>query len=99
MIMPHIVSLKKLKKFGGDRWWGNVNIIDGHGVNLTVISGAVQQQPPLYKGVRCVDMGPNVPCWCFMAVLLDAEGDVSRASVVFEAWQCWRCGLVCWPSD
>jgi hypothetical protein len=30
-------------------------------------------------------MGPDVLCWYLLAVLLDVEGDVSRAAVVLEA--------------
>jgi hypothetical protein len=41
-IVPHIVELKKLKQFGGDRRWGNVNIVDGSGVDLTVICGTLK---------------------------------------------------------
>jgi hypothetical protein len=43
MIMPHVVSLEKLKQFGGNGRWGYVNIVDGSSVNLTVIRGAVKR--------------------------------------------------------
>jgi hypothetical protein len=42
LIVLHVVSVKKPKYFGGNRRGRNVNVYDGRGVNLAVISGAVE---------------------------------------------------------
>jgi hypothetical protein len=56
-------------------------------MDLAVICGAVERETPLYKGVRRVEVSPDVASWCLATVLLDAEGDVSGTSVMLEA--CW----------
>jgi hypothetical protein len=41
---------------------------------------------PLYKGVRSVEVDMDVTCQRFTAgIVMDAEGDVGRASVMLEA--------------
>jgi hypothetical protein len=58
-------------------------------VDFAVISGAVQGQPSFYKGIGRVEVGPDVMCRYFSAVLLNAEGDVSGSTVMLKARQCW----------
>jgi hypothetical protein len=41
-VMPHIVSVKEPKNVGGNRRRGNINIMNGGGVNLTVICGTIE---------------------------------------------------------
>jgi hypothetical protein len=88
-VMPHIVSLKKPKNVGRNGRRGDVNVMDGGGVDLTVIRGTVKRQPPFYVRVRSVEMGPDIPRRRFTAVVLDAEWDKGGAAVVFEARRCW----------
>jgi hypothetical protein len=40
--MPHIVSIEKLKYVGGNRRGRYVNIYDGRGVDLAVVSRAIE---------------------------------------------------------
>jgi hypothetical protein len=98
-VMPHIVSMKKPKNVGRNGRRGNVNVIDSGGVDLTVICGTIKRQPPFYKGVRSVEMGPDIPRWRLTAVVLDAEWDKGGASVVFEARRCWRYRSCSWASS
>jgi hypothetical protein len=59
IVVPHIISVKKLKYVGGDGRGRNVDVDDGRGMNLAVIGGAVKGQTPFYKWVRGVEMyGP-----------------------------------------
>jgi hypothetical protein len=41
-VMPHVVSLQESKKLSCNRWRGDVNIMYGRSVDLTVVSGAVK---------------------------------------------------------
>jgi hypothetical protein len=43
VIVPHVVKLEKPKQFGGDGRWGNVNVVYGSGVDLTVICGTLKR--------------------------------------------------------
>jgi hypothetical protein len=84
--MPHIVSVKKPKDVGRNGRGRNVNVNDGRGVNFAVVSGAVKGETPLYKGVRSVEVGPDVTRRRFTAgVSSDAEGDVRRPLVMLKA--------------
>jgi hypothetical protein len=58
--MPHIVSVKKPKYVGRDGRGRNVNIDDRRSMNFAVVSGAIKGETPLYKGVRSVEVGPDV---------------------------------------
>jgi hypothetical protein len=40
-IMPHVVSVEKLKNVGCDRRRGNVHVMNGLGVDFAMVSGAV----------------------------------------------------------
>jgi hypothetical protein len=40
--MPHIVSLKKPKNVGGNGRRGNVHVVNSGGVDLAMVSGAVE---------------------------------------------------------
>jgi hypothetical protein len=91
--MPHIVSVKKPKYVGRNGRGRNVNIDDRRGVNFAMVSGAVKGETPLYKGVRSVEVGPDVTRRCFTAgISSDAEGDVRRPSVMLKARWSRRCG-------
>jgi hypothetical protein len=63
--------------------------MDGSGMDLTMVSGSIHQQSPLYKGVRHVKVGVDIPGRRLLAVFLDVERNEGRASIVFEAQQCW----------
>jgi hypothetical protein len=41
-VMPHIVSVKKPENIGRDGRRGNVDVMNGGGVNLTVIRGTIK---------------------------------------------------------
>jgi hypothetical protein len=91
-IIPHVVGVKKPKDVSGDKRRGYVDINYGHGMDFAVIGGAVKRQPPFYKRVRGVEMGPDITRRCFTAMLVsDTEGDIGRASIVFEAGRDWGC--------
>jgi hypothetical protein len=96
MVMSHVVSMEKPKDVGCDEGRGNVHVVYGGCVDFAVISGAVKGQPPFYERIGCVEMGPDVTCGYFSAVLLDMEGDVSGATVMLKARRCRRCGLSSW---
>jgi hypothetical protein len=86
VVVPHIVSVKKPKYVGGNRRGWNVDVNDGRGMDLTVIGGAVHGEPPFYKGVRSVEVGPDVTRRRFTAgVSSDTEGDERRPSVMLKA--------------
>jgi hypothetical protein len=61
-------------------------------MNLAVVSGTIQRKSPFYKGIGSVKVGLDITCQCFMAVLLDTEGDIGGTLVIFEARWCWRYG-------
>jgi hypothetical protein len=63
--------------------------VNSGGMDLTMIRGAIERQPPFYKGIGGIEMGPDILRQRFTAVFLDAEWNVGRASVMFEAWRCW----------
>jgi hypothetical protein len=93
IIMPHIVSVKKSKELSWNGRGRNVDVDNGGSVNLTVISGAVDRETPLYKGVRSVEVGPDVMRRRFTAgVSSDTEGDERRPSVMLKARRSRRCG-------
>jgi hypothetical protein len=103
VIVPHVVSIKKSEELSGDERGRHVNVDDGRGVNLAMIGGAVNRKTPLYKGVRSVEMGPDVTRRRFTAgVSSDAEGDERRPSVMLKARRSRRCGSasalawLCW---
>jgi hypothetical protein len=98
-VMPHIVSVKKPKNVSRNGRRGNVNVMDSGSVDLTVIRGTIERQPPFYEGVRSVEMGPDIPRRRFVAVVLDAEWDKGGASVVFKARRCWQYGSCSWASS
>jgi hypothetical protein len=56
--------------------------MNGLSVDLAVVSGAIQRQPSLYKGVRGVKVGTDISGRYFTAVLLDTEGDCYGWSAV-----------------
>jgi hypothetical protein len=97
--MPHVVSVKEPKNVGGDGRRGNVNVMNGGSVDLTVVRGTVKGQPSLYVRVRGVEMGPDIPRRHLATIVLDAEWDESGASVMFEARRCWRYGSCSWASS
>jgi hypothetical protein len=41
-VMPHVVSMQKPEDIGSDGRRGNVNVMNGGGVDLTVVCGAVK---------------------------------------------------------
>jgi hypothetical protein len=93
VIVPHVVSVKESKELSWDGRGRNVDIDDGRGVNLTMIGRAVNRKTPLYKGVRSVEMGPDVTRRRFTAgVSSDTEGDERRPSVMLKARRSRRCG-------
>jgi hypothetical protein len=93
VIVSHVVSVKKSKEFSWNERGRNVDVDDGRGVNLTMVGGAVNRETPLYKGVRSVEMGPDVTRRRFTAgVSSDAEGDERRPSVMLKARWSQRCG-------
>jgi hypothetical protein len=93
VVVPHIVSIKKPKYFGGNGRGRNINVDDGCGVNLTMVGGAVNREMPLYKGVRSVEMGPDVTRRRFTAgVSSNTEGDERRSLVMLKARWSRRCG-------
>jgi hypothetical protein len=88
--MSHVVGVEKSENVSRNEGRGYVHIDYGGGMNLTMIGGAVKRQPPFYKRVRGVKMGPDVTRRRFTAMLIaDAEGDIGRASIVFEAGGDW----------
>jgi hypothetical protein len=59
-------------------------------MDFAVIGGSVKRQPPFYKRVRGVEVGTDVTCRRFTAVLIsDMEWDEGRALIVFEAGGDW----------
>jgi hypothetical protein len=97
--MPHIVSMQKPKDIGGDGRRGNVDVMDGGSVDLTVVCGTIKRQPPFYIGIGGVEMGPDIPRRRLAAVVLDTEWNEGGASVMFEARRCWRYGSGSWASS
>jgi hypothetical protein len=90
VVVPHIVSIEKPKYVGGDGRRRDVDVYYGRGMDLAVISGAVNGETPLYKGVRSVEVGPDVTCRRFTAgVSSDAERDECWPPVMLEARGCW----------
>jgi hypothetical protein len=74
--VPHVVSVKKSEDVVSDRRGRNVDVNDGSGVDLTVIGGAIERKPPFYKGVRSIEVGPDVTRRRFTAgVSSDTERD------------------------
>jgi hypothetical protein len=95
VVVPHVVSIEKPKYVGGDGRGRNVNVDNGRGVNFAVIGGAVKRETPFYKGVRSVEMGPDVTRRRFTAgVSSDAEWNECWPSVMLEAWRSRRWGSV-----
>jgi hypothetical protein len=89
-IMPHVVSVEEPKNFGGNERAGYVEVNYGHSMDLAVVGGSVKRQPSFYKRVRGVEVGADVMCRRFTAVLVsDTEWDESRASIVFKAGRDW----------
>jgi hypothetical protein len=65
-----------------------------------MVSGAVKGETPLYKGVRSVEVGPDVTRRRFTAgVSLDAEGDVRRPSVMLKTQWMSRTRSFIWFSE
>jgi hypothetical protein len=91
--VPHIVGVEEPEYVGGDGRGWNVDVNNGRGVNFAVISRAVNGETPLYKGVRSVEVGPDVTRRRFTAgVSSDAEGNECGPPVMLEARWCWRDG-------
>jgi hypothetical protein len=67
-------------------------------MNLAVVSRTLEGEVSLYKGVRRVEVSPDVTSQCFTTVLLDAEGDVSGALIMLEACQYRRYGSPSWSA-
>jgi hypothetical protein len=63
--------------------------MDGSCVDFAVVSGTLQGQPPLYKGVGRIKMGPDITRRYFMAIFLDTEWDKGGSSVVFKTRRRW----------
>jgi hypothetical protein len=57
-------------------------------MNLAVVSGALQRQTTFYKWIWGIEVRPDIASQRFTAVLVDAEGDEGRASVMLEARRC-----------
>jgi hypothetical protein len=77
--MTHIVNVEKPKQFScdGRRW--DVNVMNGHCMDLAVICGAVKSQMPFYKGIWGIKVGAYVMCQRFATLLIsDAERDEGR---------------------
>jgi hypothetical protein len=62
--------------------------MDSRRMDLAVVSGALQRQTTLYKWIWGIEVCPDVTSRRFTAVLLDAERDEGRASVMLEARRC-----------
>jgi hypothetical protein len=91
-IVPHIVSVKEAENVGGDERGRYVDVNHGCGMDLTVVSGTVERQPPFYKWVRGIKVGADVTRRRFTAVFIsDTEWNEGRTSVVFEAGRNWGC--------
>jgi hypothetical protein len=84
-VVPHVVSVKKSEDVVSDRRGCNIDVNDGSGVDLTVIGGAIEGKPPFYKGVRSIEVGPDVTRRRFTAgVSSDTERDERRPSVMLD---------------
>jgi hypothetical protein len=93
VVVSHVVSIEDAKELSWDGRRRDVDVDDGRGVNLTVICGTVNRKTPLYKGVRSVEVGPDVTRRRFTAgVSLDTEGNERRPSVMLKARRSRRCG-------
>jgi hypothetical protein len=93
VVVPHVVSIKEAEELSFDGRRRNVDVDDGRGVNFTMICGTVNRKTPLYKGVRSVEVGPDVTRRRFTAgVSSDTEGDERRPSVMLKARRSRRCG-------
>jgi hypothetical protein len=93
IIVPHVVSIKKPKYVGGNGRGRNVNVDNGCGMDLAVIGGTVHGKTPFYKGVRSVEVSPDVTRRRFTTgVSSDAERDECRSSIMLEARWCRRYG-------
>jgi hypothetical protein len=64
--------------------------MDCSGMNLAMVSRALEGKMSLYKGVRGIKVSSDVTSWCFATVLLDAKWDVGGASIMLEARQYQR---------
>jgi hypothetical protein len=65
--------------------------MDGGCMDFAVVGGSVERQMPFYKGVWGVKVSTDVTRRRFTAVLvMDAEWDEGRASVMLEACRCRR---------
>jgi hypothetical protein len=74
VIVTHVVSIEEAKNVGGDERGRYVDVNYGRRVNLTVVCGPVDRQPPFYKRVRGVEVGADVMRRRFTTVLIsDAE--------------------------
>jgi hypothetical protein len=82
VVMPHIVGVEKPEYVGGDGRGRNVDVNDRRSVNFAVVSGAVNGETPLYKGVRSIEVGPDVMHRHFTAgVSSDMEGNEGRPAL------------------
>jgi hypothetical protein len=93
VVVPHVVGVEKSKDVVSDGRGRNVDIDDGGSMDLTMVGGAVNRKTPFYKGVRSVEVGPDVTRRRFTAgVSSDTEGNERRPSVMLEAQRSRRCG-------
>jgi hypothetical protein len=90
LVEAHIVCIEKPKDVSGDGRGRNVDINDRHGMDLAVVCGPVKGESPFYKRVRGVEVGADVTCRHFTAMLVpDVEWYVGGASIVFETCRDW----------
>jgi hypothetical protein len=84
VIMSHVVGVEESENVSRNEGRGYVHINYGCGMNLTVVSGAVERQPPFYKRVRGVEMGLDVTRRRFTAVLVADAECYGRLAVVSD---------------
>jgi hypothetical protein len=65
-------------------------------MDLAVVGGTFQRQPPFYERIGRVEVGPDVTRWYFTAIFLDVEGYEGGTSIMLKAWQCRRCESSRW---
>jgi hypothetical protein len=61
--------------------------MDGSGMDLTVVSRALEGETSLYKGVRGVEVSSDVTSRRLTTVLLDVERNEGRALVMLKVCQ------------
>jgi hypothetical protein len=91
-VKAHVVGVEESKNVSSDERGWDVDVNDRHGMNLAVVRRPIKGESPFYKRVRGIEVGADVTCRRFTAMLVpDAEWNKGRASIVLEAGWDWRC--------